>query len=121
MIIGIFIGKRDNDIKVKRFHVVMNTPVGAEARLVEAGIKLPSLIDAGLVDDSPEQLDTQKIEQFYEQDCQDKFFGPQSNIELRREKGFEWYYPGFVKITLSCFTLVFLTWLITKLLFVWGK
>lgn len=121
MIVGILMGKRDDEIKVKRFHVIMNTPVGAESRLIEAGIKLPSLIDAGLVEDGPEQLNIKKVKQLYEQDCQDKFFGPQSNIELRREKGFEWYYPGFAKITLYCIGLVFFTWLITKLLFVWGK
>lgn len=119
MLAGSMFGKPDDELKIKRFHVIMNTPVGKEQRLVDAGIKLPALVDAGLVSEGPEQLNREEIERLYSLDSERKFFGPQSSIELRREPDLPWYYPGFVKITLCCVGLVVFTWLITKLLFVW--
>jgi hypothetical protein len=119
MLLGSLIGRQEDPTKIKRFHVILNTPVGRERRLVDAGIRLPALIDAGLVQDGPEQLNTEVVDRLYSEDCKDKFFGPDSNIELRRERGLSWYYPGFVRITLACFALILGTWLITRILFVW--
>jgi len=119
MFIGSLVGKSDDLVKIKRFHVIMHTPIGEETRLVEAGIRLPALIDAGLVEDGTEELNVEVVEKLYNQDSKDKFFGPESSIEIRREPKLPWYYPGFFRITGACFLLVFITWLITKILFVW--
>lgn len=121
MFVGIIFGKPDDELKVKRFHVITHTPVGQEKRLVDAGIKLPALIDAGLVDDGEEKVDADEIERLYAQDSEHKFFGKDSSIELRREPDLKWYYPGFIKITLACFGLVLVTWLLTRIIFVWSN
>lgn len=119
MTAGSLAGKADNPLKLKRFYVIVNTPVGSDQRLVEAGIRLPAMIDAGLVPEGPEQLNVAVLEGLYAKDSNDKIFGADSAIELRNESGFDWYFPGFVRITLACFALVGATWLITRLLFVW--
>jgi len=119
MITGCLVGKADNILKIKRFYVIINTPVGEERRLVDAGICLPAMIDAGLVPDGPEDLKVDVLDRLYARDCKDKIFGAESTIELRKEPGFEWYFPGFVRITLACLALVIATWLVTKILFVW--
>jgi len=119
MIVGCLIGKSDDPIKVKRFYVIMHTPIGEEARLLSAGIRLPALIDAGLVEDGPEELRVDVLERLYNEDKKDKFFGSNSSIEIRREPKLPWYYPGFFKITGACVVLVAATWLITRILFVW--
>ncbi len=121
MFAGILFGKPDDPLRIKRFHIIMHTPVGQEQRLVKAGIKLPALIDAGLIDDGEETIHAAEVERLYAQDSKDKFFGKDSAIELRREPDLKWYYPGFFYITLACFGMIFFTWLITKILFVWGK
>jgi len=119
MVVGCTVGKPEDPIKVKRFHVILNTPVGDEQRLVDAGIRLPAMVDAGLVEDGPEQIKPDVVEKLYEEDSKDKVFGVASTIELRRERDLPWYFPGFVRITAACFLLVFVTWLATKILFVW--
>ena len=77
------------------------------------------MVEAGLVPEGEEQLDAAVIEACYEQDAQDKIFGADSNIELRREPTLPWYYPGFFRIVAACFGLIFVTWFVTKALFVW--
>ncbi len=119
MITGCLLGKADDILKIKRFYVIMNTPVGEEQRLVDAGIRLPAMIDAGLVTEGPEELKVDAIDRLYTRDSKDKIFGTESSIEIRKEPGLEWYFPGFVRITLACFALVVATWLVTKILFVW--
>ncbi len=119
MITGCLLGKADDILKIKRFYVIMNTPVGEEQRLVDAGIRLPAMIDAGLVPEGPEELKVDAIDRLYTRDSKDKIFGAESSIEIRKEPGLEWYFPGFVRITLACFALVVATWLVTKILFVW--
>ncbi len=119
MIAGCLLGKADNIVKIKRFYVIMNTPVGAEQRLVDAGICLPAMIDAGLVPEGSEKLNVDVIDRLYARDCRDKVFGATSTIELRKEPGFEWYFPGLARTTLACFALVAATWLLTRILFVW--
>ncbi len=119
MITGCLLGKDDDILKIKRFYVIMNTPVGEEQRLVDAGIRLPAMIDAGLVPEGPEELKVDAIDRLYTRDSKDKIFGAESSIEIRKEPGLEWYFPGFVRITLACFALVVATWLVTKILFVW--
>lgn len=119
MVFGSLIGKKEDDDKVIRFHVILNTPVGQEQRLVDAGIRLPSLVDAGLVPEGPENANIEKIRELYQQDSKDKFFGPGSSIELRHERTLPWYWPGFFRITGACAALIILTWLVTRILFVW--
>jgi len=119
MLIGSLVGKSDNPVKIKRFHVIMHTPIGEETRLLEAGIRLPALIDAGFVEDGPEELRVDVLDRLYAEDSNDKFFGPKSSIEIRREPKLPWYYRGFFQITGACFLLVVITWLITRILFVW--
>jgi len=110
MLAGIYFGKQDDELNTRRFHVILNTPVGAEQRLVDAGIVLPSLIDNELVaPDQEEKIDIEKINALYEADSKDKFF---NCLEIRREPTLPWYFPGFIKITLSCFALIGFTWLL---------
>ncbi len=119
MIVGCLVGPQEDPLKIKRFHVILNTPIGQEQRLVEAGIVLPQLVDKQLVENRPESLNRPLVERLYEEDSRDKYFGPHSHIELRRERTLPWYYPGFFRITAMCIGLVVGTWLVTKLLFVW--
>jgi Na+/proline symporter len=119
MCLGSWLGPPEDPLRCKRFQVILNTPVGQEGRLVEAGIRLPALIDAGLVEDGPEEVRAEVIERLYREDAQGKIFGPASPIEIRREPELEWYVPGFLKITACCVALVVLTWLSTRILFVW--
>jgi Na+/proline symporter len=119
MLAGSRLGRETDPLKLKRFHVIISTPVGQEQRLVDAGIRLPAMIDAGLVPDGPEQLRPSVIERLYEEDSANKVFGRSSSIELRREPGLPWYFPGFFRITAACIALVVSTWLVTRLLFIW--
>jgi hypothetical protein len=121
MIVGSLLGKREDELKLQRFHVIINTPVGHEQRLVDAGIVLPQLIDAGLVPAGPEHINAAKVRELYALDSRDKVFGATSSIELRREPTLPWYFPGFIKITAACVLLVIGTWLVTKVLFVWTQ
>jgi Na+/proline symporter len=106
MIAGSLLGPPEDDRRVKRFHVILNTPVGAEERLVASGIRLPSLVDAGLVPPGDEVLRDGEIERLYAADARDKLLGPDSWCELRREPGLPWYYPGLMRIVLACVALV---------------
>jgi solute:Na+ symporter, SSS family len=119
MLLGSYIGKPTDHVKLKRFHVIMNTPVGDESRLVAAGISLPALIDAGLINAEKEKINIDVLEELYHQDSKEKFFGPDSNIELRREKKLAWYYPGFFQVIGASVALVVGTWLIARILFIW--
>jgi len=119
MIAGSKLGEKPCELKLNRFYLIMSTPIGQEQKLVEAGIKLPALIDAGLTLPGPEAINKEALNRFYEEGASEKIFGSSSNIELRKEKSLPWYYPGVLKITLACFLLVALTWLLTKVLFVW--
>lgn len=118
MALGIVFGRPDDAGKLNRFYVIMNTPIGMEKRLVDAGIRLPSLIDAGLVDEGEETLRPEVVKAIYEEDSKAKYFGPESTIELRRER-LGWYAAGFWGVTLGCIVLVAATWLVTRVLFIW--
>jgi len=119
MYFGSYLGRQENPVLLNRFYVIMNTPIGKEQRLVKAGIILPALVDAGLAEDGPEQLRPDVLENLCRDDSQYKLFGADSLIELHSEPTLPWYFPGFIKITLSCIGLIILTWLITRILFVW--
>ncbi|QDV22937.1 sodium:solute symporter family protein [Aureliella helgolandensis] len=119
MWIGSLLGPAQSSRQLDRFYAIMNTPIGSEQRLVDAGIKLPSLVDAGLVDATVEELNAERLSAITQSDAEQKYFGPQSNIELRREQNATWYVRGFVLVTLSCVGLVVGTWFVTRLLFVW--
>jgi solute:Na+ symporter, SSS family len=107
-------------IKLDRFYTIMNTPIGQEQRLVDAGIQLPALIDAGLQTAGPEQLRHDRLQQLVTADAQEKFLGPGSSIELRRER-LDWYGQGFLRVTTACVLLVVGTWLLVQILFVWTR
>lgn len=119
MWLGSLLGPAEEKRRLDRFYVVMNTPIGQERRLVEASVRLPALVDAGLVADGPEQLDNAALESLYAEYAQTKLFGPNSSIELRRDPTLTWYIPGFIAVTFACVGLVAGTWLATRLLFVW--
>jgi hypothetical protein len=120
MIVGTLFGPSDDAVQLNRFYVIMNTPIGEEQRLVDAGIRLPALVDAGLVGDGEEQLRVDVLNRLYESDAQQKMFGADSAIEVRRERLY-WYLPGFIRVTTACVLLIVGTWLITRLLFVWNR
>ncbi len=119
MFAGSLLGRPEDEDRVNRFHVILNTPVGDEQRLVDAGIRLPALVDAGLVEPGEEETDVERVRALYAEDSKDKFFGEHSLIELRHERTLPWYWPGFFRIVGACFALIVLTWLITQALFVW--
>lgn len=118
MLLGSWFGPQEDKDKVDRFHVIMNTPIGDERRLVEAGIVLPAMVDAGIVPEGAERIHGQALSRLYQDDAQQKIFGPTSTIEIRRER-LSWYLPGFVLNVAACVLLVVLTWLLTRVLFVW--
>lgn len=103
---GGLLGPREDAVLLQRFHVILSTPVGQEARLVDAGIRLPALVDAGLVEDGPEQLDHTELARLDAIDAGDKLLGPASALELRRESALPWYWRGFWRITLACVALI---------------
>jgi solute:Na+ symporter, SSS family len=118
MLLGSWLGPQEDRAKVDRFHVIMNTPIGDERRLVEAGIVLPAMVDAGLVPEGPERIQSDVLDSLYRKDSQQKMFGVSSTIEIRRER-LSWYLPGFLFNVLACVLLVVLTWLLTRIYFVW--
>jgi SSS family solute:Na+ symporter len=118
MLIGSYIGRPEEEQLIQRFHVIVNTPVGAEQRLVDAGIRLPAMVDAGLIPESGEErINPAVLSRLYAEDCQDKYLGAGSSIELKREPTLPWYIPGLIRITICCISLVVATWLIPKILF----
>ena len=119
MIAGTLLGKKQDSLKLNRFYVIMNTPVGEETRLVKAGISLPAMVDAGMIKDEKESLNHEMIHQYYAQDSKDKIFGKDSQIEIRREPKLPWYYPGFFRVIAACVALVVGTWLVGRILFIW--
>ena len=114
MVIGSLLGKPEKESRVMKFHVILNTPIGQEKRLIEAGIVLPGL---DLEDRESPKEDQDKISRLYSIDAEDKVFGKDSNIELRRERTHTWYFPGFIRITIACFALILITWGLLQVLF----
>ena len=71
MALGSYLGQPEQASLVKKFHVILNTPIGQEQRLIEAGIALPALdINEGSL--QKENLDT--IDRLYKLDADDKVF-----------------------------------------------
>jgi Na+/proline symporter len=118
MFVGCIFGPEQRAEQLHRFYVIMNTPIGQEQRLIDAGIHLPTLVDAGLVPDGPETVRPAELARLYRADAEQKIFGPESAIELRRER-LPWYLPGFIRVTASCVLLIVLTWLVPRIFFVW--
>jgi Na+/proline symporter len=111
MAAGSYLGQLESESLIKKFHVILNTPIGQEQRLIDAGIALPAL------GNEEAKEDTQKIDELYNLDAEDKLFGVDSSVELRREKTLPWYFPGFIRITIACFALILITWGLLKVLF----
>jgi hypothetical protein len=119
MFVGSMLGRPQSQLQLDRFFAIMNTPIGQEHRLVEAGITLPALIDANLTPDAPEKLNPEKVAALNVEYSSTKRFGPHSNFEFRREADLAWYWRGFTLVTLACVGLVAFTWLTFRVLFVW--
>ena len=122
--------RAENEAMLNRFYCILNTPIGQEAALVQAGINLPAMSDGHI--DVPntlhtieaekidgEKIDGEKISRLYDRYAQHKICGPTSSIEIRKEHGLGWYYRGFVIIRLGCFVLILVTvalsWFMTGL------
>ena len=117
--------RAENEAMLNRFYCILNTPIGQEAALVQAGINLPAMSDGHT--DVPntlhtidgEKIDGEKIARLYDRYAQHKICGPTSSIEIRKEPGLGWYYRGFVIIRLGCFVLILVTvalsWFMTGL------
>lgn len=118
MWIGSLMGKEQSKVQLNRFYLIMNTPIGEEHRLLSAGINLPSLVDANLIEPGAEVLQHDVLEEMTQQNNQQKIFGADSSIEIRREK-LPWYFSGFCYVTAGCVLLVLMTWLATRILFIW--
>lgn len=116
MLLGYAIGKPDNLQKLKRFYVILNTPIGKEQRLIDAGISLPTLVDAGLIHEGPEHVNQDVLNRLYNEDAQAKIFGPESSIEIRRER-LGWYTSGFIRVMLASVLLLVITWIVPQWLF----
>ena len=119
MYLGSILGRQERPLFLKRFYVVMNTPVGQEQRLIDAGILLPALRDSSMTHGGTEEIRAKTLEDYYSQDARHKILGADSSIELRRDPSAPWYFRGVVIITFSCLGLIVATWLLTRVLFVW--
>ena len=94
----------EDETLLNRFYAILSTPVGQDERLRQAGIQLPAM--AGTDAAQPPPPDPEKIHELYRFYARDKIYGPSSAIELRREAGLQWFYRGFVSITLWCLGLI---------------
>lgn len=119
MWLGSIFGAREDECRLDRFYAIMKTPIGQEQRLVDAGVRLPLMIDDGLVENEPESLDAGKLRELRQQDGETKLFGPESDLELYRLSWSHWYVRGFLLISAGCVGLVVVTWLVLRMVFVW--
>jgi len=94
----------EDETLLNRFYAILSTPVGQDEKLRQAGIQLPAM--AGTDAAQPPAPDPGKIGELYRFYARDKIYGPSSTIELRREAGLQWFYRGFVSITLWCLGLI---------------
>ncbi len=112
-------GDPESNILLNKFYLIMYTPVGKESRLIDAGISLPALTDTPEIKIRKHILKPEVINKYYFEGAENKIFGADSKIELRREPENHGYFSGFIKITLACIFLIIFTWLLTRILFVW--
>ena len=94
----------EDETLLNRFYAILSTPVGQDETLRQAGIQLPAM--AGNEAAEPAAPDPEKIGELYRSYARDKIYGSSSTIELRREAGLQWFYRGFVSITLWCLGLI---------------
>ena len=94
----------EDETLLNRFYAILSTPVGQDEKLRQAAIQLPAM--AGPDAAQPPAPDPGKIGELYRFYARDKIYGPSSTIELRREAGLQWFYRGFVSITLWCLGLI---------------
>ena len=94
----------EDETLLNRFYAILSTPVGQDEKLHQAGIQLPAM--AGTDATQPPAPDPEKIGELYRFYARDKIYGSSSTIELRREAGLQWFYRGFVSITLWCLGLI---------------
>ncbi len=119
MLAGGWLGKSESKVLLDRFYTIISTPIGQENLLLRIGIRLPFMGDAGKVYESDESLDETELTRLYDENAVNKIFGKNSSMEFRCEPTLPWFYKGFFIMILSCVGLVFLTWLLTRLLFIW--
>ena len=94
----------EDETLLNRFYAILSTPVGQDETLRQAGIQLPAMAGADAA--QPPAPDPEKIGELYRFYARDKIYGSSSTIELRREAGLQWFYRGFVSITLWCLGLI---------------
>ena len=94
----------EDETLLNRFYAILSTPVGQDEKLRQAGIQLPAMAGADATE--PPAPDPEKIGELYRFYARDKIYGASSTIELRREAGLQWFYRGFVSITLWCLGLI---------------
>ena len=94
----------EDETLLNRFYAILSTPVGQDEKLLEAGIQLPAM--AGTDAARPPAPDPEKIGELYRFYARDKIYGSSSTIELRWEPELQWFYRGFVSITLWCLGLI---------------
>ena len=108
----------ESEVLLNRFYCTLHTPVGQEAKLKAAGIRLPAMtghIDAG--DPEPvEEINERALTDLYHAQSAYKVFGPDSSIEILNEPGLRWYYRGLVWITVACTALLGAAWLGSRIL-----
>ncbi len=119
MLAGGWLGKSESKVLLDRFYTITSTPIGQENLLKRVGIRLPFMVDADMVQEVGETLDETELTRLYDDNAVNKIFGKSSNLEFRYEPALPWFYKGFFIMILSCVGLVLLTWLLTRLLFIW--
>jgi uncharacterized sodium:solute symporter family permease YidK len=105
--------KPESEVLLNRFYCTLHTPLGQEAKLKAAGIRLPAMTGSdGAGDPEPvEEIDARALAELHEEQSKHKVFGPGSSVEILNEPGLGWYYRGFVLISLVCCALLGATWL----------
>ena len=104
--------KPESEARLNRFYCILHTPVGQDERLKAVGIHLPTMKESG-EGSEPHRERTQNeegLQQLYESYARHKIRGRDSDIELIREPGLEWFYRGALWLTLTCTLLVVLVW-----------
>ena len=106
------------DALLARFYSIVHTPIGQEDKLRAAGILLPMMAESKQGSLPPDSTagNAEAVRQLYDSYAKFKIAGPDSNIELIREPGQEWFYSGLLWLTVSCVALVILVWMGSELM-----
>jgi SSS family solute:Na+ symporter len=110
--------KPESEVLLNRFYCTLHTPLGQEAQLEAAGIRLPAMRENVKASDPEpvEQIDERALTALHEAQSKHKVFGASSSVEILNEPGLGWYYRGFVLISLLCCALLGAAWLGSRIL-----